>query len=646
MRSYAELRQAADAVWAATDRPEKPVVQVAISTCGNAFGAKQTLSRLRTAAEEKGIDCLVGITGCPGLCFVEPIVTITRPDGVRVLYGSVTPDRVEQFLDETIVRGEPGYSFAVGTLRGKLPGVPPIEEHIFYRRQVRRLMAVCGIIDPENIDHAIANGAYEGLDRGLRMSQDDMIKLVLDSGLWGRGGAAFPTGRKWEFLKVARRTPKYIICNADEGDPGAFVNRALMEGDPHPILEGIIAAGHATGAEMGYIYIRDEYPMAIERVTKAVEQAREYGLLGNDVLGSGLAFDIRVIRGAGSYVCGEETGLIASIQDSRGMPRIKPPFPANAGLWGLPTNVNNVETLANVPLILRDGAAVYKQQGTAKNPGTKMFSFSGDIERVGVLEVPFGTRMQDVLLENGGGWPNGRTLKGIQPGGPLGGILPAQALDLVLEPEPFRGWGVLMGSGGLISFDDTTCIVDLCNYFTWFAEDESCGRCTTCHGGTQRLTEILRRIQDGGGRMGDINLMHMLGDTLRWSNCVHGQAAPTAVQNCLKNFLDEFLVHIQEKRCPAQVCRGLIRYEIDPAHDREAADAAAICPTGAIKENQGRYAIDQGLCIKCNACKERSPDAVRIVDAFPAAARIAAIADEAIPVIAAPGREGVAAGAH
>jgi len=646
MTSYQELKSTAAAVWAAVDRPARPYIAVGISACSEAFGASETLARLQSMVRERGLACDVGVTGCIGLCFEEPIVTVTHPNGTRLLYRRITPDKVARFLDDTIVQGGLGAELVLASLRGRVADVPPIESHIFYRQQVRNLMAVCGIIDPESIDHAIANRAYEGLNRGLRLTQDEMIKLVLDSGLWGRGGAAFPTGRKWDFLKVAKRIPKYIVCNADEGDPGAFVNRTLMESDPHPILEGMIAAGHATGAEEGFIYIREEYPLSFARVQRAVEQARERGLLGRDILGSGTNFDIRVIRGAGSYVCGEETGLISSIQDSRGMPRIKPPFPANAGLWGLPTNVNNVETLANVPLVLREGADLYRQQGTQKNPGTKMFSFSGKIRRVGVVEVPFGTSMKEMLMENAGGLFEGRTLKAIQPGGPLGGIMPASGLDTPLEPEPFRNFGVLMGSGGLIVFDDTTCIVDMCNYFTWFAEDESCGRCTTCHGGTQRLTEILRRIQDGGGRMADIDLMHLLGDTLRWSNCVHGQAAPTCVQNCLKGFLDEFLVHIQEKRCPAQVCRALIRYEIVPEHERDAAPAAAICPTGAVKEQDGRYFIDQGLCIKCHACKEQSPDAVRIVDAKAVARRTVALPGEPIPLVATARPAAIGAGSH
>lgn len=636
MSSYAEIRQAAEAHWQNVDSPSRPYLRVGISTCGNAFGACETLARLQLRAAGQSLDLDVAQTGCIGFCFVEPTVSVTLPGGAIVLYGEVLPSRADEFLD-LIVAGEYANRFALGTLRGAVAGVPSIEEHVFWRYQQRRLMAVCGRIDPESLDETIAaNAAYEGLARALALTEEEIVKIVLDSGLWGRGGAVFPAGRKWDFLRVAKRTPKYIICNADEGDPGAFVNRTLMEGDPHIILEGMAIAGLATGAEIGYIYVRDEYPLCVARVAKAVRDAEARGLLGQNFLDGGKHFEVRVVRGAGSYVCGEETGLISSIQDSRGMPRIKPPFPANAGLWGLPTNVNNVETLANAGWILRNGPVLYRQLGTEKNPGTKMFSFSGDIKRVGVVETPFGVSLGALLTENCGGWPEGHTLKAIQPGGPLGGIMPAAGLNVALEPEPFRDFGVLMGGGGYIAFDDTTCIVDMCNYFTWFAEDESCGRCTTCHGGTQRMTEILRRIQDGGGRLGDIDLMHMIADTLRWSNCVHGQAAPTAVSNCLKAFPDEFMAHIQERRCPARVCRGLIRYEVAPERVREAGPGAAVCPTNAIKrDTDGAYFVDQALCIKCNACKERSPDAIRVVDAH---ARPAPRLQrgEAIPVIAAP----------
>jgi NADH-quinone oxidoreductase subunit F len=645
MKTYDELKQAADAVWALADRPTRPLISVGIATCSIAYGAERTLGAIRAAVQDRGLDCDVGITSCYGFCFAEPTVTVTRPDGARVLYGPVTADRAGAFLDAIVERGEAGAEFALGTLSGSVTGVQPIAEHIFSRHQVRQLMALCGVIDPENTDHAVANGAYRGLSRALKMSQDDLIKYVLDSGLWGRGGAAFPAGRKWEFLKAARKTPKYIACNADEGDPGAFVNRELMEGDPHITLEGMAIAGHAAGAEIGYIYIREEYPLAYKRIKQAVEQATARGLLGDNIFGSGTNFEIRVVRGAGSYVCGEETGMISSIQDSRGMPRIKPPFPANAGLWGLPTNVNNVETLANAPIILRNGVPWFREQGTQRNPGTKMFTFTGDIKRVGCVEVPFGTSMRALLEENFGGLPQGRTLKAIQPGGPLGGIMPAEGVSVGLEPEPFRDYGVMMGGGGLIMFDDTTCIVDMAQYFTWFAEDESCGRCTTCHGGTQRITEILRRIQDGGGRMSDIELMKMVVSVLPWSNCFHGQGAPAAVSGLMRHFAAELETHIRERRCPAQVCRGLITYEVVPECDTNVAEGAAICPTNAIKQRDGHYFIDQSLCIKCNACKELNPEAIRVVDAFVSRPAALAAAGGLIPVATA-GRPAIVAAVH
>ena len=638
MSSYAEIRQRADEIWRAIAEPARPMLRVGVATCGIAWGADKTCETLQRLVAERALELDAGQTGCIGFCFAEPSVTAFLPGGTIVLYGRVLPEQAELFLD-AMAAGSYANDWAVGVLKGSLPGIPPIEEHIFWRYQKRRLMAVCGLIDPENADEAVAaNAAYEGLARALTLTDQEIIKIVNDSGLWGRGGAVFPTGRKWDFLRVAQRSPKFIICNADEGDPGAFVNRTLMEGDPHEILEGMAIAGVATGAEIGYIYIRDEYPLSVKRVRHAVRQAEERGLLGPNMMDSGKNFEVRVVRGAGSYVCGEETGLISSIQDSRGMPRIKPPFPANAGLWGLPSNVNNVETLANAGWVLRNGAAMYRTLGTERNPGTKMFSVSGDVKRVGVIEAPFGTSLRAILTENYGGWPEGHTLKAIQPGGPLGGIMPAEGLNVMLEPDPFRAFGVLMGGGGYIPFDDTTCIVDMCNYFTWFAEDESCGRCTTCHGGTQRLTEILRRIQNGGGRLGDFDLMHMIADTLRWSNCVHGQAAPTAVANSIKAFRDEFMIHIQERRCPAQICRGLIQYEVVPERATEAGPGAAICPTGAIRQNTaGAYYVEQGLCIRCNACKERSPDAIRVVDAY---ARPAAPIQEGEPiaVIAAPVR--------
>jgi NADH:ubiquinone oxidoreductase subunit F (NADH-binding) len=621
----AGLRAEADQVWQAFTHPRRPYIAANVSTDSHASGARASFSEMRRLIDERGLAIDLGSTGSTGISYLDPTVSIIRPDGARVLYGPVPPQRAGDILD-TALGGNAAADLVIGALAGAVPGVAPLAEHEYFRIQVRRLMANMGLIDPSNIDHAIANGAYQGLDRALAMSAEEVIKEVLDSTVRGRSGSDFPTGRKWDFLRTARGGPKYLICNADEGDPGAFINRAVMEGDPHMLIEGMVVAAHATGASYGFIYIREEYPLCVERVRKAIDDARARGLLGEAILEGPLSYDMRVVVGAGSYVCGEESGLIASIEDDRGMPRIRPPYPAQAGVFGLPTNVNNVETYSDAALILRRGLGWYAAVGTERNHSTKMFSLSGDVRRPGVVEVPLGTPTRDLVVGLGGGVAQGRTLKALQPGGPLAGIMASSGLDLPLEPEEYRPTGTLLGGGGIVVCDDTTCIVDLCSYFQWFCEDESCGRCTTCHGGTQRLTEILRRIATGDGRMSDLDLMQLLADSLRWSNCVHGQAAPTSVMNALQNFREEILIHIQERRCPAHVCRGLIRYEIDASSDTGLESAAEICPTDAIAESGGHYAIDQQRCIKCGACRELHPEAVRVVDflAIPAAEALAA----------------------
>jgi len=621
MPTYEELRQKAEEAWRAVENPVRPRIAVGIATCSRALGADETLAAIRQEVSRRGLDADVAVVGCWGLCFAEPLVEIAKPNGSRVLYQRVTADRAPQLVEEALDQGGSsgpgqGRDLALATLSPQpLDNLPPLSSLDFLALQERRLMANCGVIEPASIDHYIARGGYEGLAKALSMSPEDVIKQVSEAGLWGRGGAAFPTGRKWEFLRGAKVEPKYLIGNADEGDPGAFVNRNLMESDPHSLIEGMLIGGYATGASYGYIYLRDEYPLCAERMDVALRQARERGLLGQNILGSAFSYDMEVVRGAGSYVCGEETGLLASIEDARGMPKIRPPYPAQAGVFGKPTNVNNVETYANVPLILRHGTAWYGSKGTERNKGTKMFSLSGRIQRVGVLEVPFGMRLQLLVHDAGGGPPRGHTVKAVQPGGPLSGIIHAHDLDIPLEPQPFQDRGMGLGSGGLVILDDSNCVIDLCLYFEWFAEDESCGRCTTCRRGTQRMVEILRRIAKGGGRPSDIGLLRLLADAMRNANCGHGQAAPTAVMNILDAFAAEVQEHIEHKRCPARVCPGLIRYDIVGGGPR-LAEAAAICPTAAIVGQHRRYSIDQGLCIRCDACREVAPEAVQVGDAF------------------------------
>ncbi len=614
MTAYDVLRQQANTAWQSYLRPQRTRLDVSVATCSHAAGVYDTLAALADAVRTRNLPVDIATTGCNGFCFLEPLVTVSRPDGLRVLYGPVHAEDVADLLDQALT----GICarLAAGVVNGDSDRAAQLADHPFMKHQVRRLMANCGVINPEDIDHYLARGGYEGLARAVAMTDEAVIQQTLASGLWGRGGAAFPAGRKWDFLRGARNKPKYLVCNADEGDPGAFVNRILLESDPHLIIEGMAIAAQATGAEYGYLYIRDEYPLAVERCRHAIDQARAKGLLGANILGSDLTYDMEVVRGAGAYVCGEETGLLSSIEDSRGMPRIKPPFPANAGVFGLPTNVNNVETYANAPMIFRESAEWYRQYGTEKNPGTKMFSFTGDITRVGCVEVPFATKMGDLIRDNFGGTPDGRPVKAIQSGGPLAGIIPGKYIDLPLEPEPFREQGVLMGGGGIIVCDDTTCIVDMVQYFEWFAEDESCGRCTTCHGGTQRHVEILRRIQEGKGRVSDIQLMELINDSLRWSNCFHGQGAPAAVQSLLRHFRDELMTHIRDKRCPAQQCAALIRYEVVRGREHDADPSAAICPTNAIRQHDdGRYFVDDARCIRCDACRQLQPDVLAVTDA-------------------------------
>ena len=612
---YQGLRAAADKAWAPLAEPKRTLIKVGVATCSRAVGAEETLDAIRREVAARKLEADVMLTGCLGACFSEPNVEVQLPGRAAVIYQQLTVDKVPALLD-AIAAGEPAPALALA-VRADDPvaGIPALASLDFFRGQTQRLMANCGVIDPGNLDHYIARGGYEGLDKAFNLGPEKVITEMRESGLWGRGGAAFPTGRKWDFLAKSERHPKYVICNADEGDPGAFVNRNLMESDPHLLVEGVIIAGLASQADHGFIYIRDEYPVPVARVEKAIEQAYAGGLAGKNILGTGFNFEVEVVRGAGSYVCGDETGLLSSLEDRRGMPKIKPPYPAEAGVFAQPSNINNVESYTNAPLILRHGAAWWSSLGTERNKGTKMFSLSGQIRRVGIVEVPLGTPMDEVVMVAGGGPPEGHALKAIQTGGPLSGIVPASEIDIPLEPEPFRERGSLLGGGGLVVMDDTSCILDMCVYFEWFAEDESCGRCTTCFAGTRRMLEILKRIGSGRGRPADLELMKLLGRIAQNANCFHGQGAPTAVMTMFRFFEDELAEHLERKRCPAKACRGLVRYEVLHQSDRLPL-AAAICPTGAVVQDNGTYRIDQEKCVRCDACREQAPYAIAVVDEF------------------------------
>ena len=620
---YQAIREAAEVSAAARRAPTSPLIRVDLSTSSIAAGADLLWEALEAALAQGEHDAELVSVGTLGMSWLEPVVEVETPGAGAVVYGPVPASDAADFL--TAALGDnPAIDAERWVIGARLPaeGVPPLSEHPFWSLQQRRLMHSMGIIDPERIDEAIAAGAYGALDRAIEMEPMAICDLVLAAGVGGRGGGGFPAGQKWKFLLGAPGPTKYLVCNADEGDPGAFVNRVLMESDPHLVIEGMAIAGRATGSDYGFIYIRDEYPLSIARMELAIEQARERGLLGSNVLGSDFSFDLEITRGAGSYVCGEETGLIASVEGLRGMPKIRPPFPAQRGVFDQPSNVNNTETYANVPLIIRHGAAWYREFGTESDPGTKMFSITGSLIRPGILEVPFGIGMDELLLDAGGGPPDGHTPKGIQPGGPLGGLLPASDLGLALERPPFTQRGVLLGSGGLILFDERASAVDLTLYFSEFCEDESCGRCTTCHGGSQRLVEVLERILHGDGRREDLDRIGALDRTLQNANCLHGQFTPYAVRGLVNYFRDELDTHIDDKRDPAKAAPGLIRYIITDPSEPALAEAADLCPTQAIleqRDDEGEssgWRIDDAKCIRCDVCREVAPDAVRVEDRF------------------------------
>lgn len=618
--AFAPLLAAAEAAYAAWERPSRPRISVALDTSSLAAGAAETRAQLVRLVEERGAACDIGTVVGVGIQWLQPLCDITWPDGTRVLYGPVTAENAHRLVDEATGRAGAASGLAIATLRGERPGLRPIAEHPFFALETeRRLLGRIGYTDPTALEHYIATGGYYAAARMLQRHLDPgaVRQIVIDAGLTGRGGAAFPAGVKWNFLAGAPDAERYLVCNADEGDPGAWVNRVLLEGDPHLVIEGMLIASHATGARHGFVYIRNEYPLAIERFRAAIAQAEAAGLLGPDILGRGHHFTLEVVQGAGAYVCGEETGLIASVQDGRGMPRIKPPFPANRGVFFKPTNVNNVETYANVPGILRHGAAWFREQGTTDDVGTKMFSFSGDIPYTGFMEVPFGVPLADVYRVLGG---DRARLKAIQAGGPLAGYLPAPLLgELALNRASFQRHGALVGGGGIVFVGDAACSIDLNAMFADFVEEESCGRCTTCHGGNQRMTEIFVRIGHGGGRREDRHNLELLGNSLQYSNCVHGQASPTIMRNTLRHFTAEYEEHVTTGRCEALVCPGLTRYRIVDQTDPALELAREVCPTGAIRGGPaGGYQLDDAACIRCGACRDAAPRGIAREQAAPA----------------------------
>ncbi len=609
MKSFEELQQQARLEWERFSESGTPRVLVGSATCGRAAGSLEVLKAFESELAKHNLrdETPVVEVGCLGACYAEVLVEIRARDGKRVLYNGVDPRFVPRLVESHLVRGEPVLNRAFAVMDGPpLDGVPSFDQMPMIRHQVRIVLRNCGVIDPGNLNHYIGRGGYSGLARALRMPCEEVIEEVKASGLRGRGGAGFPTGLKWQFARKSPGDVKYVICNADEGDPGAFMNRSLLEGDPHSVLEGLVIAGYAIGASQGYVYCRAEYPLAVERIQGAIAQMRGNGLLGKNLLGSNFSFDIHLKKGAGAFVCGEETALMQSIEGKRGMPRSRPPFPAVAGLFGKPTNINNVETLGAVTAILEKGAGFYAGYGTEKSRGTKTFALAGKINRTGLIEVPMGIPLRTVIEEIGGGVLAGRKFKAVQTGGPSGGCIPAEHIDLPVDYEHLAQVGSIMGSGGMVVIDDGACMVEVARYFLTFTENESCGKCVPCRMGTQHLLRMLTDITEGRGNPRQIETMKKISDTMgKASLCGLGQTAPNPVLTTLRFFENEYRAHVEEKKCPAGVCREIIRFSIVPGACTGCRACIPACPveaiTGKLKE---LHEINQELCIRCGSCRD------------------------------------------
>ncbi len=573
----------------------KMQLRVGLASCGIAAGGRKVYEALERQVKEKGLDVDIGQTGCIGMCHNEPLLEVIPPHGERTLYSKVTPKDVERIVSQHLLGGNPVEELAIS------------EEYVnnLFKSQKRIVLRNCGIIDPESLDDYLARDGYKAIEKALKdMSPEKVIEEITASGLRGRGGAGFPTGVKWGFARKAASDQKYIVCNADEGDPGAFMDRSVLEGDPHSVIEGMLIAGYAIGASQAYIYVRAEYPLAIHRLKIALAAAEDAGYLGKHVAGHNFSFDIKIREGAGAFVCGEETALMASVEGRRGMPRVRPPFPANSGLWGKPTNINNVETLANIAWIILNGSAAYSAYGTEKSKGTKVFALAGKVARGGLIEVPMGITINEIVFDIGGGTSTGLPFKAVQMGGPSGGLIPARLGDTPVDYESLAQTGAIVGSGGMIVMDEASCMVDITKFFLSFTQDESCGKCTFCRIGTLRMLEILERISNGEGREEDIERLEKLGYNIkRASLCALGGTAPNPVLTTIKYFRQEYEEHIRDKKCRAKKCPSLITYSIIEENCPGCGLCAKFCPTDAISgEKKQPFVIDQEKCIRCGLC--------------------------------------------
>jgi len=595
-----------------------PVIHIGMATCGLAAGAAETRAAFEEALAERGMEARIVPVGCLGHCYGEPLVVVETADYPPLLYHAVTPGKARALVRSFLEEGDPLFEYVLGaTEENEL--VPAVTDFPRFNLERRVVMEQCGEIDPESLDDYLLAGGYEALALALDRGPESVLETVSASGLRGRGGAGFPAGRKWRLVRDAPGEDKIVVCNADEGDPGAYMDRTILESNPHQLLEGLAVCAFATGASRGVVYVRAEYPLAVKRLKRAIEQAGETGILGENILGSGISFEASVFQGSGAFVCGEETALIQSVEGKRGMPQYRPPYPAVKGLWGLPTVINNVKTLSAVPSILRRGAEWYRSLGTEQSPGTAIFSVVGNVLHAGLVEIPMGTTLRTLVFDICGGIPKKRGFKAVQIGGPSGGCLPESFLDTPVDFDSLVQAGAMMGSGGMVVMDDRACMVEVARYFLDFTQKESCGKCTFCRIGTRHLLDILERVTKGEGREGDLDILESLSEEIKeGSLCGLGKTAPNPVLTSLKYFRDEYVAHVEEKRCPSMKCRALTAYYIDLDLCARGCDACVgCCPVEAIFTTKDRKkAVDQELCVKCGECAVACPpeyDAVRRV---------------------------------